>query len=88
LKLTPFSLQLADGSKKHPLGIMQDVPIQVGNFCVLNDFVVVGIAREAYTQIILGRPFFTTFGCKTDVKGVRLTFDVGTCHVEFNFFKD
>jgi len=82
------SLQLADGSEKNPFGILEDVPVKVGNFCVLNDFIIVDMAGEAYTKIVLGRPFLATFGCKINVKGGQLTFDVGTCDIKFNFCED
>jgi len=59
----------------------------VGNFYVLNDFIVVDMAGEVCTQIILERTFLATSGCKVDVKVGRITIDVGTCHVEFNFFE-
>jgi len=37
---TCISLQLADRSIKYPLGILEDVPIKVGDFYVPIDFVV------------------------------------------------
>jgi len=88
LQSTPFSLQLGNGSEKHPLGILEDVLIKVGDFCVLDDFIVVDMDGEVYIQIILGRPFLATFDCKIDVKVGWSTFDVGKCHVDFNFFED
>jgi len=49
LQPAPFLLQLADGSEKHPLGILEDVPVKVGDFCVLNDCIIVEILGEVYT---------------------------------------
>jgi len=46
------------------------------------------MAEDSCTQIILGRPFLATVGCKIDVKEGKLTFDVGEHHVEFGLFKD
>jgi len=77
-----------DGSVKHSLGILEDVAIELGNFYMLIEFIIIDIAGEAYAQIILERPFMATSGCKKDVKEKRLTFDEGTSHVEFNFFED
>ena len=74
MQVAPFSLQLADGSEKHPLGILEDVPIKEGHLYELNDFIIVDITREAYTQIILGRPVLTTSACKIDVKGGAVNF--------------
>jgi len=43
--------------------------------------------EDIRTAIIVGRPFFATTGCRTDVKMGKLSFDVGDEHVEFNLFK-
>ena len=59
------------------MGILEDVPIKVGYFYVPIDFVVLDMAEDSHTQIILGRPFLATAGCKIDVKEGKLTFDVG-----------
>jgi len=49
---------------------------------------ILDMAEDACTQIILGRPFLAIAGCKIDVKERRLTLDVGQKHVEFGLFKD
>jgi len=48
------------------LCILEDVPIKVDDFYVLVDFVILGMVEDARTQIILGRPFLATMGCKID----------------------
>ena len=35
-----FSLQLSDGSEMRPLGTLEDVPIKIGDFWVLQDSVI------------------------------------------------
>ena len=70
------------------MGILEDAPIKVGDFYVPIDFVVLDMAEDPRTQIILGRPFLATAGCKIDVKEGKLTFDVGEHHAEFGLFKD
>jgi len=88
LRPTNIFLQLANRSIKYPLGILKDVPIKVGEFYMPIDFVIIDMAKDFQTQIILGRLFLTTAGCKIDVKEGRLTFDVGENHTEFGLFKD
>ena len=46
------------------------------------------MAVNAYAQIILGQPFLAASGCKVDVKGGHLTFDVGVNQVEFVLFEN
>jgi len=70
------------------LGILEDAPIKVGDFYVPIDFMILDMAKDACTQIILGRPFLAIAGCKIDVKEGRLTFNVGEKHVEFGLFRD
>jgi len=77
LRPTNIFLQFADYSIKYPLGILEDVSIKVGDFYVPIDFVILDMAEDARTQVILRRHFLATAGCKIDVKEGRLTFDVG-----------
>ena len=77
-----------DQSIKYPLGVLKDVPIKVGDFYVPIDFVILDMVEDSCTQIILGRAFLATVGCKIDVKKMKLTFDVAEKHAEFGLFKD
>lgn len=87
MKPTNISLQLADRSVKYPMGILEDVPIKIGDFYVPVDFVILEMEEDTSTSIILSRQLLATAGCKIDVKDGKLSFDVGGNHVEFNFFK-
>jgi len=57
LKPTSLTIQLADCSIKQPVGILEDVPIQVGKFVIPCDFVIMGMDENSRVPIILGRPF-------------------------------
>jgi len=83
-----ISLQLANHSIKYPLGILEDVPIKVGDFYMPIDFAILDTVDDSCPQIILGRPFLVTTGCKIDVKEGKLISDVGEHHAEFGLFKD
>src|SRR3954469_6783832 len=55
---TDISLQMADKSTTIPIGICEDVPVQVAhNFLVLTDFVVLEMPEDDNMSIILGSPF-------------------------------
>jgi len=45
-----------------------DVSIKVGDVYVPLNFVVLDTEEDAYTKIILGRPFLVAVGCGMDVK--------------------
>ena len=67
-KPTSMSLQLADRSIKHPVGIIEDVPLKVGKLFIPVDFVVLDMEEDRQIPIILGRPFLATAGAIIDVK--------------------
>ncbi|GJW37155.1 reverse transcriptase domain-containing protein [Tanacetum coccineum] len=60
--LTPtrMTLELANRSITHPMGIAEDVVVRVDGFTFLADFVVVNFEPDPRVPIILGRPFLRT----------------------------
>ncbi|XP_039140473.1 uncharacterized protein LOC120277686 [Dioscorea cayenensis subsp. rotundata] len=84
LKPETISLQLADRSVKHPISILEDIPIKVGKFFVPADFVVLKMEEDTQIPIILGRPFLETTGALIDVKNGKLSLIVGEEKVEFD----
>ncbi|GJV40164.1 reverse transcriptase domain-containing protein [Tanacetum coccineum] len=60
--LTPtrMTLELANRSISHPMGIAEDVVVRVDGFTFLADFVVVNFEPDPRVPIILGRPFLRT----------------------------
>ena len=55
---------------------------------MLEDYIIANITETDDTQIILRRPFLATLGCTIDVKGARITFEVGVCYAAFCFIED
>ncbi|XP_021750654.1 uncharacterized protein LOC110716341 [Chenopodium quinoa] len=85
LKPTRMSLQLADRTVRLPLGILEDVPIQVGRVFVPCDFVVMEMEEDSRVPLILGRPFLNTAGVVIDMKEGRLNLNVGDEKISFSF---
>ncbi|XP_024014252.1 uncharacterized protein LOC112088197 [Eutrema salsugineum] len=56
-KPTKISLILADQSKRIPKGVLEDVPIKVGECIIPTDFVVLEYGEEPKDPLILGRSF-------------------------------
>ncbi|KAK1686238.1 hypothetical protein QYE76_047086 [Lolium multiflorum] len=74
---TDISLQMADKSTAIPVGICEDVPVQVTNNClILTGFVVLEIPEYDNMSIILGRPFLNTAGAVIDCNKGKVTFNV------------
>ena len=69
---TDISLQMTDKSTAVPIGICEDVPIEVANCLILTDFVVLDMSEDGIMSIILGRPFLNTAGAIIDCKKGRL----------------
>jgi len=90
LKPTKMVIQLADRSTKLPMGIIEDVLIQVGKFIYPVDFVVIENEKvsnlASQVPVILECPFLATasalINCKNGV--IRLSF--GNMTLELNSF--
>ncbi|GKB54615.1 reverse transcriptase domain-containing protein [Tanacetum coccineum] len=77
--LTPtrMTLELANRSITHPIGIAEDVVVRVDGFTFLADFVVVNFEPDPKVPIILGRPFLRTAKALIDLYEEKLTLRVG-----------
>ncbi|XP_042423440.1 uncharacterized protein LOC122011066 [Zingiber officinale] len=60
IKLTTMALQLADHSCRYPMGIVEDVLVEVGGCIVPTDFIILDMEEDPKIPIILGRPFLAT----------------------------
>ena len=87
LNLTPttISFQLADCSIRQPVGILEDVPIRVGEFVIPCDFFVMDMDESLHMPIILGRPFLASAGAEIDVQAGMLSFRIYRERVDFCF---
>ena len=64
---TDISLQMVDKSTDIPVGVCEDVPVQVANNClILTHFVVLEMPEDDNMSIILGGPFLNTAGAVID----------------------
>jgi hypothetical protein len=64
---TSLHLQLADQSIRHPVGILEDIPVRIRNSFVPLDFVVLEMDVCHQIPLILGRPFLSTTRAMIDV---------------------
>ncbi|XP_050914884.1 uncharacterized protein LOC127129803 [Lathyrus oleraceus] len=68
LRPTRMSLQLANHSVKYHIGMQENILVQVGQFFIPTDFIIMGIKEDYNIPIILGRPFLATVGSILDIK--------------------
>ncbi|XP_050890444.1 uncharacterized protein LOC127095855 [Lathyrus oleraceus] len=83
LRPTRMSLQLDDRSIKFPVGMLENIPIGIGQFYIPTNFIIMDIKEDSTISIILGRPFFATVGDIIDVKRGKLIFEVGEEKIKF-----
>ena len=68
---------MADKSTTIPVGICEDVPIQVAHNClILTNFVVLEMREDDNMSIILGRPFLNTAGAVINCNQGKVTFNI------------
>nr|GEY10939.1 reverse transcriptase domain-containing protein [Tanacetum cinerariifolium] len=86
LDLTPMcmTLELADRSISHPVGVAEDVNVKVGSFHFLANFIVVDFDADPRVPLILGRSFLKTERALIDVFKGELTLRVGKEAITFN----
>jgi hypothetical protein len=84
VKPTRMTLILADRTKVHPYGILEDVLVTVDDKLFPADFVIMDIEADPDAPILLGRPFLTTGKAIIDMETGNVTFRVDGNEVTFN----
>ncbi|XP_024015926.1 uncharacterized protein LOC112089182 [Eutrema salsugineum] len=86
-KPTKISLVFADRSTKFPVGILEDLHVQIGDTLIPADFVVLELDEEPKDPLILGRSFLCTAGAIIDVKEGVIDLQLGDMVVRFEMNK-
>nr|GFA70934.1 reverse transcriptase domain-containing protein [Tanacetum cinerariifolium] len=83
--LTPtcMTLELADRSISHPVGVAEDVYVKVGSFHFSADFIVVDFDADPQVPLILRRSFLKTGRALIDVFKGELPLRVGKEAITF-----
>nr|GFA01136.1 reverse transcriptase domain-containing protein [Tanacetum cinerariifolium] len=82
-----MTLELADRSISHPVGVAEDVYVKVGSFHFLADFVVVDFDADPRVPLILNRSFLKTGRDLIDVFEGELTLCIGKEVITFNLYQ-
>ncbi|RDX69644.1 hypothetical protein CR513_51210, partial [Mucuna pruriens] len=86
-----MTIQLANKSIVQPLGVLEDVLVQVNKLIFPVDFYMLEMEDETSgkgSTLILGRPFLMTARTKIDVHVGMLSMEFGDTLVQFNIFED
>ncbi|GKA43273.1 reverse transcriptase domain-containing protein [Tanacetum coccineum] len=79
-----MSVRLADRSFPYPVGIAENMLIEVGKFTFPADFVSLEMKEDSKVPLILGRPFLHTSDAVILVKPKQLNLGVRTKRMTFN----
>ncbi|GJZ39490.1 reverse transcriptase domain-containing protein [Tanacetum coccineum] len=79
-----MSVILADRSFQHPIGIVENILVEVGKLTFPVDFVILEMEKDSKVPLILGRPFLHTADVVIRVKQKQLNLGVGTEHMIFS----
>jgi len=61
---------------RQPIGKLEDVPVNIGDTWVLEDFIIVDMPKIDDAQIILSRFILKTTSCHIDVRQGYISFEV------------
>ncbi|XP_031116495.1 uncharacterized protein LOC116020153 [Ipomoea triloba] len=89
LKETGVIVQLADRSNVYPVGVLEDVLVQVDGLIFPADFYVLDMEEDNSPNsslILLGRPFLKTSKTKIDVHDGTLTMEFDGALIKFNIY--
>ncbi|RDX60978.1 hypothetical protein CR513_60831, partial [Mucuna pruriens] len=90
LEPTGMTIQLENRSVVQPLGVLEDVLVQVNKLIFPADFYVLDMEDETLgkgSTLILGRPFLMIARTKIDVHARTLSMEFGDNLVQFNIFE-
>ncbi|GKC31053.1 copia protein, partial [Tanacetum coccineum] len=84
LKETNMVVEMADMTKKFPLGIMENILVKIDKFMFHSDFVVIDMLGGLNETMLLGRPFVATIHAQIDVLRREISLGIGEEKVKFD----
>ncbi|XP_010436788.1 PREDICTED: uncharacterized protein LOC104720602 [Camelina sativa] len=87
LKPTQVTLVLGDRSTRCPEGVLENLPVQIGNCYIPTDFIVLKLDEESQEPILLGRPFLATTGAMINVREGKIDLHMEDLVLRFNLDK-
>ncbi|GJT87020.1 putative reverse transcriptase domain-containing protein [Tanacetum coccineum] len=84
---TRLTIELANRTIKHPMGIAKNMLVRIGKFIFPINFAILDIPEDDDVPLILGRPFLSTAHAKIDVFKRKITLRVGEEKLVFKSIK-
>ncbi|GKE60674.1 reverse transcriptase domain-containing protein [Tanacetum coccineum] len=83
LKPARMSIRLANHTYQYPMGIVENMLVQVRKFVFPADFIILQMEEDDKVPLILGRPFLHTADAIIRVKNKELNLGVGDDRITF-----
>ncbi|GKD50027.1 reverse transcriptase domain-containing protein [Tanacetum coccineum] len=87
LKKTDMLVEMADMTKRSPIGIVENVLVKINKFLFLSDFVVMDMLNTRNETMILERPFLATIHAEIDVFNKEISLGIGDDRATFDMDK-
>ncbi|GJV03019.1 phospholipase-like protein [Tanacetum coccineum] len=84
LKETDMVVEMADMTKKSPLGVVENILVKINKFLFPSDFLIIDMLGKHSETMILGRPFLATIHAKIDVFKREISLGIGEDRVLFD----
>ncbi|GKD51132.1 reverse transcriptase domain-containing protein, partial [Tanacetum coccineum] len=84
LKETNILVEMADMTKKAPVGIVENVLEKIDKFLFPSDFMIIDMLGDPNETMILGRPFLATIHARIDVFYKEISLGVGEDKIVFD----
>ncbi|GKC75641.1 reverse transcriptase domain-containing protein [Tanacetum coccineum] len=87
LKPTRMSIRLANHTYQYPMGVAENMLVQVGKFVFPIDFIILQMEEDDRVPLIIGRPFLHTADAIIRVKNKELNLGIGEDRAIFHIDK-
>ncbi|GKD71808.1 reverse transcriptase domain-containing protein [Tanacetum coccineum] len=87
LKKTDMLVEMADMTKKAPIGIVENILVKINKFLFPSDFVVIDMLSMRDETMILGRPFLATIHAEIDIFNKEISLGIWDDKVTFDMDK-
>ncbi|GKC26567.1 putative reverse transcriptase domain-containing protein [Tanacetum coccineum] len=87
LKKTDMLVEMADMTRRSPIGIVGNVLVKIDKFLFPSDFIVIDMLETRNEIMILGRPFLTTIHVEIDVFNKEISLGIRDDRVTFDMNK-
>ncbi|GJR71809.1 reverse transcriptase domain-containing protein [Tanacetum coccineum] len=84
LKNTDMLVEMADMTKRAPIGIVENVLVKIDKFLFPSDFVVIDMLNTRNETTIIGIPFLATIHAEIDVFNKEISLVIGDDRVTFD----